>query len=101
MATRADSAAVTAPISARGMLPRYPVLLFFVMAYVFTWVAVSPMILSRAGVIHLDLPVELIQIVGALAGPALAGVIVTAGTEGRAGVGRLLRRVIQWKVGLV
>ena len=71
------------------------------MAYVFTWLAVSPMILSRAGLIRLDLPVELVQIVGALAGPALAGVIVTAGMEGRAGVGRLLRRVIQWKVGVV
>ena len=62
-------------------LPRYPLPLFFIMAYVFTWVAVSPMILSQAGVIRLDLPVELIQIVGALAGPALAGVIVTAGAE--------------------
>jgi len=101
MATRTDSAAVTARISTRGILARYPLPLFFTMAYVFTWLAVSPMILSRAGLIRLDLPVELVQIVGALAGPALAGVIVTAGTEGRAGVGRLLRRVIQWKVGVV
>ena len=101
MAIREGSAGVTASIPARGILPRYPLFLFFGMAYVFTWVAVSPMILNRVGVIRLDLPVELIQIVGALAGPALAGVIVTAGTEGWAGVGRLLRRVIQWKVGIV
>jgi membrane protease YdiL (CAAX protease family) len=75
--------------------------MFFLMAYGFTWLAVSPMVLARAGVIRLDIPVELIQIVGALAGPALAGVIVSAGVGGRAEVGRLLRRIVQWHVGIV
>jgi membrane protease YdiL (CAAX protease family) len=96
---RSASAGVTpAEVS---VVQRFPVISFFVMALGFTWLAVSPMLLARAGVIEVDLPVELVQIVGALAGPTLAGLIVSAAVGGREGVGRLLRRVVQWRVGIV
>lgn len=101
MGTRADSAPAEATHAAGGILQRFPVILYFLMAYGFTWLAVSPMLLARAGVIQAKFPVELIQIVGALGGPALAGVLVTAGVGGQTEVGRLLRRVVQWRVGFV
>ena len=35
-----------------------------------------------------------------LFGPSVAALIVTAATEGRAGVGRWLRRIVRWRVGV-
>lgn len=39
-------------------------------------------------------------ILGTVAGPALASLTVTAITSGKAGVGHLLRRCVQWRVGV-
>src|SRR5918995_5416719 len=35
-----------------------------------------------------------------LLGPSVAAFIVTGATEGWAGIGRLLRRIVRWRVGL-
>ncbi len=101
MVTGVGSAPAEATRAAEGVLQRFPVILYFLMAFGFTWLAVSPMLLARAGVIQANLPVELVQIVGALAGPTVAGLIVSAGVGGRAEVGRLLHRVVRWRVGLI
>jgi membrane protease YdiL (CAAX protease family) len=72
-----------------------PVLSFFIMAIVFSWIAISPLLFNPG------LPVEPFQILGALAGPTLAAVIVIAVTEGRAGLGRFFKRYIQVRAGIV
>lgn len=76
-------------------LSKYPLISFFVMAFLFSWIAVTPLILNQA------LPVEPLQILGALAGPTLSAVIVIYVTEGRAGLGSFFKRYLQWKAGLV
>jgi membrane protease YdiL (CAAX protease family) len=65
------------------LIRRYPLILYFVLAYAITW------ILTVLGTKMLVL-----AILG-LFGPALAAIIVTWVTEGRAAVGQLLRRVVQ------
>ncbi len=76
-------------------ISRYPLLSFFVMSLLFSWVAVMPLILDPS------LPVELFQILGAFAGPTLSAVIVISATEGRAGLSTFFRRYLQWKAGVV
>jgi uncharacterized protein len=66
---------------------RRPLVTFFMLAYALTW-ALIPLV-----------SVSLVFPVLGLFGPALAAIIVTAITEGRAGVKALLGRVVQWRVG--
>jgi membrane protease YdiL (CAAX protease family) len=64
-----------------------PLVTFFLLAYTLTWALVSL------------ISVSLVFPVLGLFGPALAAIIVTAMSEGAAGVKALLGRVIQWRVG--
>lgn len=85
----------------RRFLQRYPLVCYFVMAYGFSWLLWLPYILSLDGLGLL--PVHLTQLgtlPGAFLGPCLSGFLMTAATEGKHGVGRLLRRFILWRVGL-
>jgi membrane protease YdiL (CAAX protease family) len=79
----------------QNLISRYPLLSFFVMSFLFSWVAVLPLILDQT------LPVEPFQILGAFAGPTLSAVIVIAITEGRAGLSAFFKRYLQWKAGIV
>jgi membrane protease YdiL (CAAX protease family) len=94
------------PGSARqSVLVRYPLVCFFVMAYAFTWIVTSPWTFGAtgAGLLPVDLSVQasgLLLAAGILAGPTLAAIIMTAATEGRAGVRRLLGRLVLWRVGV-
>jgi membrane protease YdiL (CAAX protease family) len=74
---------------------KHPLLSFFTMAFLFSWIAVLPLLLNHA------LPVEPFQILGALAGPTLAAVLVIAVTAGKAGLGTFFKRYIQWRAGLI
>ena len=76
-------------------ISRYPLAAFFVMAFLFSWIAVSPLILNDT------LPVEPFQILGALAGPTLSAIIVTAILDGRQGIRVFLKRYLQWRAGFV
>lgn len=78
----------------KNLITKYPLVSFFGMALLFSWIAVMPLILNPA------LPVEPFQILGALAGPTLSAVIVIAATEGRAGLGSFFRRYLQWRAGI-
>jgi membrane protease YdiL (CAAX protease family) len=89
----------------QNVLVRYPLVCFFVMAYAFTWIVTSPWTLGAtgAGLLPVDLSVPatgLLLAAGIFAGPTLAAIIMTAATEGRAGVRRLLGRLVLWRVGV-
>jgi membrane protease YdiL (CAAX protease family) len=89
----------------QSVLARYPLVCFFVMAYAFTWIVISPWTLGAtgAGLLPVDLAgpaVGLLLAAGILAGPTLAAIIMTAVTEGRPGVHRLLGRLVLWRVAL-
>ena len=71
-----------------SLIRRYPLITFFVLAYVLSW---WPSILYA-----LDLLPQ--PIVGF--GPFLAAIVVLALTRGKTGVVGLLRRMVRWRVGL-
>jgi membrane protease YdiL (CAAX protease family) len=79
----------------KNLISRFPLIVFFVMAFLFSWIAVAPLILNRS------LPVEPFQILGALVGPTLSAIIVTATLEGRKGVSSFFKRYLKWRAGFV
>jgi uncharacterized protein len=79
----------------KNTISRFPLVAFFVMAFLFSWIAVTPLILDSS------LPVEPFQMLGALVGPTLSAVIVTTILEGRKGMGSLFRRYLQWRARFV
>jgi membrane protease YdiL (CAAX protease family) len=79
---------------------RHPLVCYFLMAYGFSWLAWLPYVLAQDGLGLL--PVRLTQLgalPGAYLGPLLSGLLMTAALEGKPGVGRLLRRLLLWRVG--
>ena len=89
----------------RGLLARNPLISFFVMAYAFSWIVWSPWVLSEEGVGLLPFRLSdgasgLLNAFAILAGPTLSALIMTGITEGRAGIRRLLGRIVLWRVGL-
>ena len=98
--------APTEPTSARqGLLASHPLVAFFVMAYAFSWIVWSPWVLGEDGAGLLPINISqtasgYLNATAILAGPTLSAFIMTATTEGRAGVRRLLGRLVLWRVGL-
>jgi uncharacterized protein len=88
-----------------GLLARHPLVFFFLMAYAFSWLAWMPWVLSEdgAGLLPYDPSPRtkgLLNIAAMVLGPTLSAFIMTGATEGRAGIHRLLRRYVLWRVGL-
>jgi len=79
----------------RNIFSKYPLISFFVMAILFSWIAVTPLLVNPT------LPKEPFMILGALAGPTFSAAIVIAVAEGKAGLGTFFRRYIQWRAGIV
>ena len=100
-----SQAATSSPL--KRLIRSHPLVAYFVIAYAGTWAFLLPFALSRnvngLGLLRFTLPdiaFLLAFVLGTLAGPALASLAVTAITSGRAGVGQLLRRCVQWRVGI-
>ena len=79
----------------KNTISKYPLISFFIMAFLFSWIAVTLLILNQA------LPVEPFQILGALAGPTLSAVIVIYVIEGRVGLASFFKCYLQWRTGIV
>jgi uncharacterized protein len=94
------------PASVRqGLLARHPLVFFFVMAYAFSWIVWAPWVLGEDGAGLLPINISqtasgYLNAAAILAGPTLSAFIMTATTEGREGVRRLLGRYVLWRVGL-
>lgn len=85
-----------------GLIKRRPLLAFFALAYLGSWVLWSPWWLSRSGlgVLPFQLPLSAVQGInqlGLFAGPFAAAFVVTRVADGREGVRRFRRRFIQWR----
>jgi uncharacterized protein len=77
----------------RSFVARHPVATFLVAAYAIFWASWTP-------VLFLGAPPRLLSAVGAVLGLALPAFMVTAATDGRAGVRDLVRRTLRWRVGI-
>ena len=91
--------------SPAGLLARHPLVFYFVIAYAGAWVLEVPVVLSQTGTgllpYTLPRPVLALAIAAAtFTGPTLSAFIMTNATEGRAGIRRLLRRYVLWRVHL-
>ena len=99
--------ATGAPNRLAGLVRRYPLAGFFVLAYGISWLLWLPYVLSTDGLglepdIHLPALLGDTQLAGVLpgayAGPLGSALIVTAVTGGRAGLRAWYRRVLRWNV---
>jgi len=89
----------------RSLLARHPLLFYFIIAYAGSWLVWMPVVLSEGdGVGLLPFSSPLLKIVlmpaGGYLGPVLSAFVMTGMTEGREGIGRLLRRHVLWRVGI-
>ncbi len=93
--------------SLKRLISAHPLVAYFAIAFAGTWAFLLPFALSRnvngLGILPFRIPDTAFLIafvLGTLAGPALASLSVTAITSGRAGLRLLLRRCVQWRVGI-
>jgi membrane protease YdiL (CAAX protease family) len=86
------------------LIRRYPLISYFVIAYAGAWPVWALFVLSREGSALLPFrsPSSFMVLIGigTFSGPTASALVVTAVTEGVAGVVRLLQRIVQWRVGL-
>lgn len=87
----------------RKVLARYPLISYSILAYVFSWLAWLPFVLSKdgAGFLSYRSPINgdlSLYIAGF--GPALAAFVMTGLSEGKAGIRHLIQRILRWRVGL-
>lgn len=76
---------------------RHPLAAYFILAYLVSWIGVSPLVASGLGWLP---PISrTVHVFGAL-GPLVAAFVVTGVTGGRSGLGELGRRMIRWRVAL-
>ena len=88
----------------RRAIVRRPLVAFFTLAFLGSWLVWSPWWASRSGIglIPVQLPsaaTALINAVGVFAGPFTAAFIVVRATQGKPGVRELRLRIVQWRTG--
>jgi uncharacterized protein len=88
------------PARRPSVLARHPLLSYFLIAFVFSWLVFLPGPLTYYGVLDLSPQLVGYLAIAGLLGPALAGFVMSAATEGVGGVGDLLRRMVLWRVGI-
>lgn len=88
-------------------LKRHPLLTFFALAFGLAWAVMLPMIAAERGMLPFNplgpsMPMVLLVPLALLMAyaPTWAAIAVTGATEGKAGIGALLRRLLVWRVGL-
>lgn len=80
------------------MLRKYALVIFFVLAYLFTWSNWLSQALTSRGMASIQVPGFLTLIAGY--GPALAAIIVASLAYGRQGLRELFGRLLRWRVGI-
>lgn len=81
--------------SARFWLIRNELVLYFLLAYAFSWVIAIPLAASEQGWIRWEPPMAVHYFVAF--GPMLSALVMTGLGQGRAGLRNLLGRIVQWR----
>ncbi|MGW6150196.1 CPBP family intramembrane glutamic endopeptidase [Bacillus mycoides] len=84
----------------RRYLKSYPLNSFFVMAYVFSWVVLTPFILSQWGIFPKTKVFDLFFYANAFVGPMLAAYIMFHTLEGKESWKKVRKSILSIKVGL-
>lgn len=77
--------------------PRIRVRNFFLLTFAISWLFWLPQILHDSGVSHLELPFNLLAVIGAW-GPSLSAIALLYATGGLAAVGGLLKKLLRWRL---
>ena len=80
----------------RGLIQRYPFLSYVLLAYALTWSLTVPLALSSRGFIDVDVP-HAAEMLAAF-GPLVAALLVMKVLRGAAGVTKILRGMLHWRV---
>src|SRR5262245_50878184 len=88
----------------RDHMHQHPLVAYFGIALAGTWLTILPLLLGQDGLSLFPYRFGdtgiLFALLGTFTGPLLAAYMVTAVTSGKAGVRALLRRCVQWRVGI-
>lgn len=82
-------------------MKKHSVAWFYILAFAISWLGWLPMVAGSQGISPFDSPVFQILLILPALGPALAAIIVTAASDGKAGVNLLLKPLLQWQVGAI
>jgi len=80
----------------QNWIRRNSIVLYFILAIVFSWSIYIPLVFVRQGWVNAQIPYSIHYL--ASFGPALAAIILTGLTNGRDGLRELWRRIIKWRV---
>jgi uncharacterized protein len=75
----------------------HPIIAYFVLAYVISWIIVAPLIASAQGLTDVPVPFAIHYLNDY--GPLLAAIIIARIADGSVGLRDLFRRMIKWRVG--
>jgi len=78
-------------------IKRNQVFAYAILAYSYSWVIWSPLVLSSRGIIDLSVPAW-VHLIGSW-GPLLAAFSITALTSGKNGIKELMSRLFRWRTG--
>jgi len=81
-----------------GIIRRYPLTAFIVLAWGWTWVMVGPVVAASRGLLELRMGALFWEVLGAF-GPFFAALIVLYATRGIEGLQWLGRSLLHWRVG--
>ena len=79
------------------LFKRYPLGMYFLLAFIFTWSILSPGVASTLGLLDFQVDGTLLTILGGL-GPLLSAIIVTGATDGSDGVRGIISSMFDWRV---
>jgi len=85
------------PEYSRPPIDRTRLCLFYALAYSLTWAFTIPFVYVWLNITHHRLERWMIVFLPGAYGPSFAAIIVTAMTDGRAGVRRLLGKLLLWR----
>jgi membrane protease YdiL (CAAX protease family) len=76
---------------------RYPLALYFFLAFAFTWLILCPGVAAALGWLNFEFEGTVLTIVSGI-GPLLAALLVTGAIEGKSGVHKIFASMFTWQV---
>jgi membrane protease YdiL (CAAX protease family) len=76
---------------------RYPLAMYFILAFAFTWLILSPGVAATLGRLNFEFEGTVLTILSGI-GPLLAAILVTGAIEGKTGVRNFFGSLFTWQV---
>lgn len=88
------------PTRRRELIKRHPVVIYFALTFAISWGGMLLLIYGRRGATSANEQTDPLVYLAMLAGPTIAGILLTSVVYGRAGLRELLAGVLRWRVSL-